>query len=378
MKPPHGRLLRLVALAATVFGSTLGIAAGSPGDSSERRSSANRAGTIAYTDRLGDGPWTIHLIRPDGRGHRVLYRVGPFATEPAWSPDAFRIAFVGVWKRSELDVQELSVVNVDGTGLRRLKRTGVSGGLAWSPNGRRIVYVEWIGESMDIFVINPDGRGRRNLTNTPDGNEFGPTWSPDGTKIAYELDSGRLMVMNADGSAKTVVSQEPFGGALDLDWSPDGKRFAFCATRGISVMNVDGTGRRQLTGGRDCSPTWSPDGRRIAFVRDFYPAAGRAIYTVSAEGGQARLVIRGGRSQYMQDPDWGIAPPPLRCRVPRMIGLRVSTARTIAVRAKCSLGSIRSARSKRPRGVVIRQSPKPGIRLLEKGRIAIVVSRGPR
>ncbi len=131
-------------------------------------------------------------------------------------------------------------MNADGSGLRRLTRGPAwDGGPAWSPDGRKIAFTRTIppGEGSgpwqsDVYVINVDGSGERNLTG--DGVSSGPVWSPDGQKIAF------------------------------TSWR-DGKP-------GIYVMNADGSGRRRLMRNGGGLPSWSPDGRKIAFVR----AGGRA------------------------------------------------------------------------------------------------------
>ena len=66
--------------------------------------------------------------------------------------------------------------------------------------------------------------------------------------------------------------------------------------------------------------------------------------------------------------------PPVRCRVPRVIGLRLAPAKARIRRAHCSVGRIRRAKSSRV-GRVIRQSPRPGTRLRRGGRVNLVVGR---
>jgi hypothetical protein len=78
------------------------------------------------------------------------------------------------------------------------------------------------------------------------------------------------------------------------------------------------------------------------------------------------------------------APPPLRpapqarCRVPRVVGRPLSTARRLVRRAGCRVGRVRSTRSARRRGRVLRQSPRAGIRVRRGTRVTLVVSRGRR
>jgi uncharacterized delta-60 repeat protein len=72
------------------------------------------------------------------------------------------------------------------------------------------------------------------------------------------------------------------------------------------------------------------------------------------------------------------APPKRHCLVPRVIGQRLARARA-RIRARgCSVGRVRRARSRRTRGIVLRQSPRAGARKPLKGRVSLVVSRGRR
>jgi Tol biopolymer transport system component len=172
--------------------------------------------------------------------------------------------------------------------------------------------------------MNPDGSGKTNLTKTPEADEDDPTWSPDGTKMAYtrsyDDSSGKrvfdIWTMNADGSGQTRLAAGA-GGAGDLgtqnsapDWSPTDDRIAFerievTVREGtdydIWTINADGSGPRDLTddasptGDSQASPDWSPDGSKIAFTSFAYYQSGpnclgSGIYTMNSDGsGQARI-----------------------------------------------------------------------------------------
>jgi Tol biopolymer transport system component len=148
-------------------------------------------------------------------------------------------------------------------------------GPTFSPDSSKILFDGYQrgavngGANYDVYTMNADGSGIQNLTTSVADvasgfSQFNARWSPDGSRIVYDGDDG-LYVMNANGSDQTRIAQ-----GQDGSWSPDGTRLAFDGP-GANVYAIfpDGSGLRQLTQSpvENIFPRWSPDGTQIAFVR---------------------------------------------------------------------------------------------------------------
>lgn len=112
------------------------------------------------------------------------------------------------------------------------------------------------------------------------------TGGPGNGKIAFGSD-GRIYAVDPAGGAETDLGP----GVLPA-WSPDGSHLAF-VSGGVSVMDGDGSARRQLHVGNDRKPVWSPDGRRLAFGSGSSTVNGSLI-VVDVASGDARVVVPTG------------------------------------------------------------------------------------
>jgi dipeptidyl aminopeptidase/acylaminoacyl peptidase len=202
----------------------------------EQRPNVSADGQHVVFQSFRDGGWNIFSMNADGSGQLDLTNtLDPVVNfEPTFSPDGSKVVFM----RQKLTPgeQDLWSVNANGTGAVNLTQSpGASEASAeFSPDGTKIVYVRG-DTNNDIWVMNANGSGQTHLTETdPPVQNQAPTWSPDGTKIAYSVLEGPagergLHVMNAaNGSSKTQLLDESSPIQTDvLSWSPDGTEIAY-------------------------------------------------------------------------------------------------------------------------------------------------------
>jgi TolB protein len=112
-------------------------------------------------------------------------------------------------------------MNPDGSGVKRVTFQGsFNTDPVWSPNGNKIAFVGRNGGRFDVFVVNIDGTGMMRLTQDMGDNED-PSWSPDGNYIAFSstrTGSAEIWMTTVDGHHQVQLTKG--GGYLNPNWSP--------------------------------------------------------------------------------------------------------------------------------------------------------------
>jgi Tol biopolymer transport system component len=298
------RVVALLAVMATVMFLASGL---SPGEPDAQTAAPN--GKIVYSGYDTEANRTqIYTMNPDGTG---VTNITQAHTDPNWTPRIF-----------------------------------YGDGPEWSPDGTKIsasgTSVSDIGSccSRNVYVMDADGTNVQRLTNTPsttEGEDYEPTWAPDGSWLAFTSTRGdgdgdpdttdfsddrEIYRMDADGTDErplTATSSRFTDEQPSI--SPDGTKIAFASNRhwdttgvdqlDIYVMNADGTGEpRRLT--FDAAPTspletqsqnpaWSPDGTRIAYESTRGLEGKGEIFVMNADGSGQPINVS-------NHPDWDTDP----------------------------------------------------------------------
>ena len=236
-------------------------------DGSERRRVSRRLGdehgspawsrdgrALAFWVRNSDSV-EIHVVRPEDGDKRVVSPTDPlgqfaYILDPNWAPDGDHLVVSDFWTLVESAIRTVSVSTGRWRSLTSPSVGRADTEPAWSPDGRRIAFVrERIGADAEpvgppaIFLIGSDGKSLRRLTRGRS-----PSWSPDDQEIAY-VSGDSIYRVGADGRGRTRI----MGGLNSprVRWSPDGRKLLYTTVVGdgltdVWVVDLDGANRRRI------------------------------------------------------------------------------------------------------------------------------------
>lgn len=275
---------------------------------------------VGYTELRTDLPGGRHAnvrtmravtVRADGLDRRTLAEelareADSWTQFAGWSPDGKTAIIIRGWQSPEnarweeehktfrmepgkwlLDTYLHEIASGRGVNVTAVDRVShYNGGLFFLPEGRGLGFTPLLGGVSKPFVMDLDGRNKRDVSGKDAGFAYGYSASPDGKLISYH-ENYQLYIANADGSNKKHV---PTGNPFDFGprWSPDGQWLLFLSGRhGHSnphLVRRDGTGLRKLADlggyrgsvqfldvadfhqGSSDLPVWSTDGKSVFYT----------------------------------------------------------------------------------------------------------------
>jgi len=266
---------------------------------------------IVFTRPASNGHYQVFSVLPDGTGARQHTELGRNAADPTRSPDGSSVAFVGgdsvrVVAFASGPTASTVVVTHSGEYVRVP---------TWSPAGDQIVYaasVGWNGDlsrpapAMHLYSVSrTDGvwGSPRQLTVSP-GRDTSPSWSPDGTTIAFSrtadtarFDERDLWTVPAAGGTPTQITQQP-GGENSPDWHPrvgDNRLLYLSGTTLYTVPSTGGTSVRVGTGDGYAGSWSTKDPSRIVTLSN------GDLKILQVATGKSTLLTRKASDR---DPDW--------------------------------------------------------------------------
>ena len=255
--------------------------------------------------------WTIWPIRdPQATSAPVIVRLAASAGvlgAPALSPDGTRIAFS--WAGAGVGNPELVLLTVGSTTRTRLTNdAGIEEWPVWSPDGRELAFIRCRSESCAIIRMSVDQRTEQTIRELRRDRYYGLAWSPDGRSLvfgerSFTSEPYALYLLPLDGSPPRRLTSSSGSGDLRFAFSPDGRALAIVrvATGGIGVhrLALDTSRETPLIQGQQewfGGIAWTPDGRNLILSANQQGI--RRLWKLPATGGRLEQLAIAGEDSY--------------------------------------------------------------------------------
>jgi Tol biopolymer transport system component len=265
---------------------------------------------LAYATNQADGYWRVVVDEVDvDSPPKPLTSPHPVPPiELQWAPNGETLAVLqgGIWAN-----HKLGIVSPGSGALSWLGPGGhysAIGDTDWARSGDRLVFTRSDNDACvptcwqhgEVYRIDPDGSEETNLTNSPESERLA-SWSPDGKHVVFTRcpapcrgyqATWSLWSMNADGSGQRQLSAD-LGDRRAVAWSPTGDEIAFIRDGDAYLIDADGSGERRLGAGSDLD--WSPIGEELVTTD------GHSVTVHHVDGSPSRRIADGPSAT---NPDW--------------------------------------------------------------------------
>ncbi len=224
-------------------------------------------------------PFNLYVKQTSGEKSLKLTDKPGRVITPAWSPDGQFIAYTYKPRLDQPGNSILYIIPALGGTERKIYEAERLAYVAWSPNGKSLVFAIYPGDAAAgaLYILDLETRATRQITFPGSGEDMYPAFSPDGNFISYSHRTNKTLnvfVVPAAGGEPVQITDDERATLGHAVWMPDGRTLIFGSNRTGSprlwTTAADGTGEPQLlesAGEPAHDPSISADGKRLTYSK---------------------------------------------------------------------------------------------------------------